>query len=425
VFENKIVSKVKLFYRKCLTASAAFALFFYPVRLMAYEGMESDDSEKKVGSSMGIDVRPNYAFSSYRDDLLKSQLNMDDADKTRFASSFHLKYSFSYGPSTDAGRFYPGAYQGVGVGVNGFGNKAGLGIPVSVYVFQGAPVWRLGEGLSLGYEWNFGASMGWKTCNGYDAHSNLIVGSRVNAYINLGVMMDWEITDHLSMNAGIDLTHFSNGNTSYPNPGVNLAGVRVGMKYCFGRRFRTHEYRKDTTSLKHKVSYDVMAYGALRKRVYRGGEDPVLLNGHFPVAGLNFAVMRDFNKIFRAGLSADFQWDESTNLEKYHGEGSTAEDLRFYRPPFFSQVCYGLSARAELVMPVFSVNLGIGYNFIGPVESRASYQMANLKVYVTPGLYLNVGYQLLNFSRQNNLMLGIGYTFNSNRSSGTTIMNAF
>lgn len=139
MFENKIVSKVKLFYRKCLTASAAFALFFYPVRLMAYEGMESDDSEKKVGSSMGIDVRPNYAFSSYRDDLLKSQLNMDDADKTRFASSFHLKYSFSYGPSTDAGRFYPGAYQGVGVGVNGFGNKAGLGIPVSVMCFKVLP----------------------------------------------------------------------------------------------------------------------------------------------------------------------------------------------------------------------------------------------------------------------------------------------
>ena len=37
--------------------------------------------------------------------------------------------------------------------------------------------------------------------------------------------------------------------------------------------------------------------------------------------------------------------------------------------------------------------------------------MANLKIRVLKGLYVNIGYQLLDFEKQNNLMLGLGYSF--------------
>ena len=74
-------------------------------------------------------------------------------------------------------------------------------------------------------------------------------------------------------------------------------------------------------------------------------------------------------------------------------------------------MCLGISGRAELVMPIFSVNVGIGYNIIGPEETKATYELANLKVRITEHFFLNIGYQLLNFQKQNNLMLGLGYTF--------------
>lgn len=381
-------------------------------------------------SQVGIDVRPAYACSSFKDDVLRDMVQSEDAKKTRFAVSYHLKYSFSKSAATEGGRFFPGVYQGLGVSINDFANAKGLGTPIGLYLLQGAPVWRINDRLSLDYEWNFGFSMGWKSCreaNDYssiDARSNLIVGSKVNAYINLGLMLRWRVSDHWSITAGLDATHFSNGNTSFPNPGVNMCGVRVGVSRSFGTTFKKEYTMPDTTRLKHRFSYDLTAYGAWRKRVYRGGEKPVLLQGHFPVAGFSFAPMYEVAKIFRAGLSADFQWDESTDLRRHYAEGSDYYDLRFYRPPFISQVCAGVAARAELVMPYFSVNCGIGYNFVGPEETCASYQMANLKIYVTKGLYLNIGYQLLDFSKQNNLMLGLGYTFRSNRPSGTTIVSS-
>lgn len=376
---------------------------------------ENAGTFSNILSNMGVDVRPSYAFPSYKDDILMSMLDIENARATKLATSLHLKYSFTFSPSTPQGRFYPCAWQGVGTSVNFLGNPKGIGNPISVYVFQGAPVYRFSDKLSLYYEWNFGASFGWNKCDGTTSYSNLIVGSNVNAYINLGGGLRWTFGKRYAMTAGLDFTHFSNGNTSFPNPGVNMAGIRIGVTRSIGKAQGKGSdcvaLEEDSLTKRHKLQFDVTAYGAWRKRVYRGGDTPVLLNGHYPVVGIDISPMWQIRKIFRVGGSVDFQWDQSTNLKKYHAYGSTSDDIRFYRPPVMSQVCVGVSGRAELVMPIFSVNVGIGYNFIGPVETRASYQLANLKVRFTERFFLNVGYQLLNFQKQNNLMLGFGYSF--------------
>lgn len=376
---------------------------------------DTGETRNKIISNFGVDVRPSFVFSSYKDDILINMLDLENARNTRLSASLHLKYSFSFAPSAPQGGFYPGTWQGIGLAANFLGNPKGIGTPISVYAFQGAPVYKFNQRLSFYYEWNFGASFGWKRCDGHIAYSNLIVGSSVNAYINLGAGLMWKIGRRYAMTAGIDLTHFSNGNTSFPNPGVNMAGIRIGLTRSFGnapaKSYDGIVFDVDSAKQRHKMQFDVTAYGAWRKRVYRGGETPVLLKGHFPVVGLDVAPMWQIKKIFRAGASVDFQWDQSTNLKKYYASGYDSEDIRFYRPPVLSQLCVGVSGRAELVMPIFSVNLGIGYNVIGPEETRASYQLANLKVRFTDRFFLNIGYQLLNFQKQNNLMLGLGYSF--------------
>lgn len=374
---------------------------------------DSIPESHRLHSSVGVDIRPAYAFSSFRDDILRESLDVDNKKDTKLATSLHLKYGFSFSPTSRQWDLAPGAWQGIGVGMNFFGNNRGLGVPVSLYAFQGAPIWNIGKNLSIYYEWNFGASFGWKPCDGNTAYSNLIVGSKVNAYINLGAGLLWRLGKSYSFTAGIDLTHFSNGNTSFPNPGVNTAGVRIGVTRSFGRNNQAPERREavDTLWKRKRLGFDITLYGAFRKRVYRGGETPVLLRGRYAVAGIDIAPMWRVAKNFRAGGSVDLQWDESTDLRRNHVEGNTSETILFKRPAYLNQVCMGLSARGELVMPIFSVNVGFGYNILGPEETRATYQLANLKVRLVRGLYLNVGYQLLNFQKQNNLMLGLGYCF--------------
>lgn len=374
-------------------------------------GQTPDSCKMKIRSEFGVDFRPSYPFSSYRDDIMRDALDMEEARDTRFSTSLHLKYGFTFPEGSLLSRNFPKSWQGLGTAINFFGNSRGLGNPVSLYLFQGAPIWRPGNKLSVYYEWNFGVSFGWKPCDGHTAYSNLIVGSRMNAYINLGAGLKWRLNDHFDLTAGLDLTHFSNGNTSFPNPGVNMTGVRIGVTRSFGNETSRSPQQTDTLKHHKKFGFDVMLYGAWRKRVYRGGETPVRLNGNFAVVGIDLAPMWRVSNVFRAGLSADIQWDESTDLKRNYVAGSTSDDILFYRPAFLNQVCVGLSGRAELVMPIFSVNVGIGYNLVGPEETRTTYQLANLKIRLVGGLFANIGYQLLNFQKQNNLMLGLGYSF--------------
>ena len=388
------------------------------ILLISCIALRANDSIKSPWSHfLSLDIRPSYPFASYRDDILRNILDMETAKKTDIAASVHLQYGFIFPSRSKQASICPDAWQGVGAAVSFFGNPKGLGNPVSVYAFQGAPIWKFSRSLSLYYEWNFGASFGWRPCDGHTAWSNLIVGSRVNAYINLGAGLRYRLSDTFTLLAGLELTHYSNGNTSFPNPGVNLVGLRVGVEADIfnGREGGGIVNGREVSNLpmptlRPRPEVDLTLYGAWRKRVYRGGDDPVLLNGHFAVAGLDIAPMWRITRNFRTGPSLDLQWDESTDLRRNHVSGTISDDILFTRPAFLRQVCAGLSARAELVMPLFSVNLGVGYNLLGPEETRASYQMANLKIRLTDAFYLNIGYQLLNLQKQNNLMLGLGYT---------------
>lgn len=78
------------------------------------------------------------------------------------------------------------------------------------------------------------------------------------------------------------------------------------------------------------------------------------------------------------------------------------------RPGFGKQLSVGVSAHAELTMPIFSVNVGLGVNILNPEGDRRFYQMLNLKTFVTRRLFLNVGYRLGKFKDPQNLTLGVG-----------------
>lgn len=356
---------------------------------------------------VGAEFRPGYIFPT------SSFFRGDNAAGKRVnpAMAAHVKYAFRFAPDSRLGRLYPYAYQGIGVGYNALSNPTELGNPVAVYVFQGSRLAQLAPGLTLNYEWNFGASFGWKK---YDESSNFynqVVGSPINAYIDAGFYLDWRLAPQWRLTAGVDLAHYSNGNTHYPNAGVNTVSARVGLVRTIGREADA-DISAEPFDRTGRLCYDVVLYGSTRKRGIIGADYAKLIPGSFGVAGLNFNPMYVVNRYFRAGLSLDAQYDESANLNDYVVESTTGGDLKFYRPPFREQFAVGLSVRAELNMPIFSVNVGIGHNVLGQGNDlKGFYQILALKTFVTPRLFLHVGYQLSKFKDPNNLMLGLGYRF--------------
>lgn len=187
---------------------------------------------KKRGAKhmIGLDFRPSYVFPTH--EFFKGTNNTGKRINSSFAG--HLKYGFKFSPDSELGRLYPYAIQGIGIGYNTFFNSKEVGNPLAVYVFQTSRIATISPRLSFDYEWNFGASFGWKKFDEENNPNNTVVGSKINAYINLGFLLNWQIAANTNLKAGIGITHYSNGNTNYPNSGVNTLGASIGITRSFG-----------------------------------------------------------------------------------------------------------------------------------------------------------------------------------------------
>ena len=376
-----------------------------------------DSLQAKVTHMLGFVLKPGFLFPT--DEFFKGANNAQK--RINSTLSGHIEYGFRFSPYTETGRLYPHAVQGIGIGYNTFFCPSEMGNPLSVYVFQTSRIASITPRLSFDYEWNFGASFGWKKYDRMLNPLNRVVGSKINAYIYLEFLFNWQVSPDTRLRAGIGLTHYSNGNTRYPNSGVNAIGASVGVVHFFGKDKECASpapYLHRPASFRRYVSYDLVVYGATRKKgVFPENSNPMLAPGSFAIVGLNFNPLYNIGRYFRTGLSLDMQYDESANRGRYianEDAPSSSEDLRFYRPSFREQFSVGLSVRAEIVMPIFSINLGVGKNFLCKgADTDSFYQTFVLKTNLTKSLFLHTGYQLYRFKDPNNLMLGIGYRFNA------------
>ena len=318
-----------------------------------------------------------------------------------YAASAHLKYSFSFNPENTLGELYPTAYQGIGVAAQTFFNHDLVGTPVMAYIFQGSRLADLGKKVSFDYEWNLGASYGWKVTE--------VVGSRWNIYINVALPFTWHVSPMWDISFGPEYTHFSNGDTTFPNGGANTVGVRLGVTWktpyretgnekAPGRLLVQGETELQDRKFSDRISYDLLFYGAWRADRYIHEGKLQIINEPHAVAGMTFNPLYRLNRYFSAGPGLDIMLDKSADL---NGDVKSL--------PATGQMACGLSAKAELTMPYLSVNLGAGYNILsGAKDLKGLYTTYNLKAFLSERFFFTIGYRLGSVNYAHNLMFGAG-----------------
>ena len=386
-------------------------LLLAPCTMTAAEPEDSTGADNRLTHQAEVDIAPGYVLQT--NDFYRGLNKKEEKIDRTFA--LHLKYGFQFAHSSRLGQLYPHTYQGIGISCNTFFDSEEIGTPVAVYVFQGSRIARLTRHLSLDYEWNFGASFGWKHYDENNNSMNITIGSSVNAYINLGLFLKWQMSRQWKLTAGMTATHYSNGNTHYPNAGLNAIGMRIGVVRTFGNGDDDRPYLPATAArpvAKPHISYDVMVYGAKRSKAIVS--ENYLVPGSFGIVGFNINPLYQFNRHLKAGASIDGQYDESANIENHIAGRDENNELKFYRPPFCERMSVGLSLRGEFVMPVFSINFGIGHNilFHGD-DTKGLYEILALKTSITRNLFLHIGYELMKFRDPKNLMIGIGFRFHN------------
>ena len=315
---------------------------------------------------------------------------------------YYLKYAFSAPEGSEQARIYRDTYQGIGIGWNEFNPQ--LGNPVSVFLLQGARIASLSNRLALNYEWNLGLTFGWKPYDEIDNPDNKLIGSRVTAYIGFDLYLRWIASRHVDLNFGLNVTHYSNGNTQFPNLGLNTAALRIGAAYYINRHSPRLLYRHEAMpAVSHDITYDLILYGAWHQRgYYMSDGEAYILPGTYAVAGFNFNPMYRFNHWLKAGLSLDGTYDRGANVDL---AGVAPESV-------WRQMALGASARVEFCMPYFAINFGIGSNFVNATDDfHGIYELLALKLNLSRRFLLHIGYCLNDFHRPKHLMLGVGWRF--------------
>lgn len=358
---------------------------------------------------LALEYRPAWVIPSsmYNNELYINPFN-------KFEQSGHLKYAFSLPKASLGNLVFPNTQQGIGFSIYDFGNAQEIGTPIVAYLFQRSQITIVSPRFSLDYEWNFGISTGWKPYDLDNNPNNVTVGSKVNAFISLGTSLNWKLANRISLFGGVDFTHFSNGNTKYPNAGVNLLGGKIGVVYDVSK---TEIQSQDDAVLQRPkftrhVSYDLVAFGSWRRKGVDFLDQHVASPHQYPVVGAYFAPMFNWSYRLRTGFSVDAIYDGSANV--YTEDYIVGTEQQFFKPEWDQQVALGVSARVDYVMPLFTINLGIGTQaFHKGKDLKGTYQALSLKIRATKNSFFNIGYSVKDFHEPNYLMFGIGYLFNN------------
>ncbi|MDD3624000.1 MAG: acyloxyacyl hydrolase [Proteiniphilum sp.] len=128
---------------------------------------------------------------------------------------------------------YP--HWGIGLSVYDFYNPEEIGNPIALYGFFSAPFKRW-DRLTCNYEIGFGTTFNWRHFDPITNSSNIAIGAGESFYIDAGLNLQYELTEHFDIETGFSLTHFSNGALKKPNFGLNTIAPKINIKYNFDER---------------------------------------------------------------------------------------------------------------------------------------------------------------------------------------------
>ena len=278
-------------------------------------------------------------------------------------------------------------------------NKEILGNLYAGYAFIRIPVFHSGHFQS---SIRAGAGMAFanEPYNPTENYKNVLIGSHLLATFNLEAGLGYAIAPDVLINGSVTLNHFSNGQIKIPNYGVNLAGLKLGMRYSFGNLPTGREYANDdepaTTSKKIHISF-IPTMGVRQIEFYYGE--------NFRTASFSIEASKEINflETLEAGISL------------FYDASNTSDYERKFREKLDNSYNYtiGLYLGHEFNFYPVVIPLQMGYYAI---HAKAEYRSPffnrfGIRYYLFPDFFINVLHKSDFFFRGDNIEWGIGYKF--------------
>jgi hypothetical protein len=139
-----------------------------------------------------------------------------------------------------------------------------------------------------------------------DNYLNIAVGSNLNLHFNMKFGVSYQVFKKIQVHAGVSFDHFSNGNLSEPNLGLNYLTAFSGLDYLIGQSTerQRHELKPHTRNFYFEAVYSV------------GSKHPRALNDEtYFTSSATFETKWRASRVFNLGFGADLFYDTSTEVE--------------------------------------------------------------------------------------------------------------
>jgi hypothetical protein len=256
------------------------------------------------------------------------------------------------GKQTDGSRDWHHLY---GLPTYGFGFSVasiGSGRPLDAYTFFSWPFARLHERVHVTTDIGMGVSWNWKEFDQETNSRRTVLGSNLNARVDWGFYLRHLTTRQMSLYAGVDFTHRSNGGMRQPNGGINVIGPSVALRYDLA----PHPSLPIREPGPFSPSWEVVVGGAAGRKnvVHKASSDISRDHGAFEATA---GVQRHFYRFGKLGAGTDFAYDGATGARVEMVEGSAVQ----WRPGPGQRLAVGLYGGYEHVIDRFSALVHTGY----------------------------------------------------------------
>ena len=330
--------------------------------------------------------------------------SLQTADAVRWAPGFTVEV----GRRTDGSRAWHELYNmpsyGFGISTAAFENHGELIRPIEAYTFFSWPFARLTDRLDMTSDFGAGLSWQWTSVNPRVGAMQTVLGSDLNARIDMGLYLRYLTSPRTALYAGLDYTHRSNGGLVQPNQGINVLGPKVTVQYNFGPDETYVLDRRPPPPFHPRWEFVVGGAGGV-KNVMESYSP--LLRQDFGAFEATAGVQRHFYTFGRIVSGADMMYDGSTGVALDAGG-------RMTRAESTERWAFGTYVGYEHLVGRFSVLLDTGYVVArtwNDPDSPRFYERYGLSYQLNDHMFTTLSIRATGGKKADALVVGAGYRF--------------
>lgn len=376
---------------------------------LSFSANAQEEEQKKPNFFLRADFEFGHVLQS--DDFLKGNNLTEGAITSVIGGRIEAGWQARGNNIYDKLLKYP--TYGVGFLTYDFPQTSELGKPNALYLFLNKPYKRWGNKFAFNYFIRLGMSYNWEPNDPAVNPANLVLGSFRNLYISAGLEMEYNISPRLSTTVGGGFAHFSNGQSSLPNSGMNLLTPHVSIKYNFNKGEQLEYEDIEEPEFEDKAMEYYFTFGnGIRQIFFDSAQTgvPSKLGVSYPVYNISIAAQHHFNWRGKFGGGLDFIYWGAQNPGIEMGTGSI---IQAKPVPTKEKLQLGVFVSYEFVLNNFSIYAQPGFRVIRTEYDGMPpdfYQHLAGKYHVH-NLILGVAIRAVNFGQAEYIEWNVGYRF--------------